>query len=519
MTTIRRRLTFWYTVALALTILAFGTLLYLERRQSSLRELDHRLLLEADLADRWLSESFTVLGRIVTTTAGGRPALDPGISAYLEALGDYLIVADTTGQILALSDPARELRAADLQRLTSVLDSLRLPKQAGNLDLGPPLGTQRYLAVRVEKAGPEVGAVMVATSLRQVAFGPTALLRSMLLIAPIILLGAVLVGYWLAGTSLRPVQGIMDEVDAISDGRSLHRRLAVPISGDEMARLAVTVNGMLARLELSFASLHRFTADASHELKTPLMVLRAGVERALIHPGVPSEILQSLDETLAQINQMSEMVENLLTLARADEGRAPLAVEESDLREVLGDVAETAGMLGESAGISVTTDMPNGPVRLAVDRHRIREMLLNLVTNAIKYTPQQGSVALTLGEDNGAVVVTVRDTGIGIAPGDLPHIFERFWRADPARSRTGDRPGTGLGLAITKWIAEAHGGSITVHSRPGRGTMFVVRLPKDGGQTETAGQGGSGADGQAESAGQRGRGGDVQRGGRGAPAA
>jgi signal transduction histidine kinase len=477
MTTIRRRLTFWYTVALGLTVFAFGTLLYLERRQSSLRELDRRLLLEADLADRWLRESYNVLGRIVTT-ASGRPALDPGISAYLEAVRDQLVVADTTGQILALSDAARELRADDLQQLTVMLDSLRLPKEAGNVDLGPPLGTYRYLAVRVEGAGPEVGGLLVATSLSQVAFGPADLLRSMLLIAPIVLLGAALVGYWLAGTSLRPVEGIMDEVEAISDGTSLHRRVAVPVSGDEMARLALTVNGMLARLEQSFASLHRFTADASHELKTPLMVLRAGVERALIHPGVPAEILQSLDETLAQINQMSEMVENLLTLARADEGRAPLALEQADLRDMLGDVAETAGMLGESAGISVTTEMPPVPVRLPVDRHRVREMLLNLVTNAIKYTPHGGTVALSLAEETDSIVFTVRDSGIGIAPGDLPHIFERFWRADPARSRTGERPGTGLGLAITKWIAEAHGGSITVQSRPGRGTIFVVRLPK-----------------------------------------
>jgi signal transduction histidine kinase len=270
----------------------------------------------------------------------------------------------------------------------------------------------------------------------------------------------------------------MDEVEAISDGRSLHRRLAVPRSGDEMARLAVTVNGMLARLEKSFASLHRFTADASHELKTPLMVLRAGVERALVHPGTPGEILQSLDETLAQINQMTEMVESLLTLARADEGRAPLAVEESDLRDLLSDVTETAGMLGESTGISVSSEMPGQPVRLAVDRHRIQEMLLNLVTNAIKYTPAGGKVALSLEDQDGVVSFTVQDSGIGIAPGDLPHIFDRFWRADPARSRSGQHPGTGLGLAITKWIAEAHGGSITVQSRPGRGTRFTVSLPR-----------------------------------------
>lgn len=477
MTTIRRRLTLWYTVALGVTMAAFGTLLYFERRQSSVRELDHRLALEVDLANRWLTGSYNVLGRIVTTT-GGQTSLDPGISAYLEAARDYLVVTDTAGQVLALSDVARQLSADALQTLTAPLDSVRLPKHGGTVDPGPPVGPVRYLANRVDSAGPEIGGILVATPVSQAAFGPRELLRSMLLIAPLMLLGAVLVGYWLAGTSLRPVQGIMDEVEAITDGRSLHRRLPVPLSTDEMARLTITVNGMLSRLEQSFASLRRFTADASHELKTPLMVLRAGVERALVHPGTPSEIIQSLDETLAQINQMSEMVESLLTLARADEGRAPLAVEEADLRDLLGDVAETAGILGEGTGVTVTSDMPSTPVHLAVDQQRIREMLLNLVTNAIKYTPRGGTIALSLSEQDDAVVFTVRDTGVGIAPGDLPHIFERFWRADPARSRTGDRPGTGLGLAITKWIAEAHGGSITVTSRPARGTMFTVRLPK-----------------------------------------
>jgi signal transduction histidine kinase len=477
MATIRRRLTVWYTVALAVTVLAFGTALYLERRQASLRELDQRLALEADLAQRWLAQSYKVLGRIVTTS-NLNPALDPGISAYLEAARDYLIVADTAGKVLALSDVARSLSAPALQRLTAPLDTLPLTRHSGVLGLQAPIGSVRYLVAPVENAGPIIGGILVAIPARQASFGPSDLLRSMLLIAPLILVGAGLVGYWLAGTSLRPVQGIMDEVDAISDGTSLHRRLAVPLSGDEMARLAATVNRMLARLETSFGSLHRFTADASHELKTPLMVLRAGVERALVHPGTPGEILQSLDETLAQINQMTEMVENLLTLARADEGRAPLAVEESDLKEIVADVAETAGMLGENAGVSTLHSMPETPVRLPVDRHRIREMLLNMVTNAIKYTPQGGTVALNLEQDEGAVTFTVQDSGVGIAAGDLPHIFDRFWRADQARSRTGERPGTGLGLAITKWIAEAHGGSITVQSRPGRGSVFTVRLPK-----------------------------------------
>lgn len=477
MTTIRRRLTLWYTVALAVTVLAFGTALYLERQQSGIKELDQRISLEADLAHRWLTESYKILGRIVTTT-GSSPALDPGISAYLESVRDYLVVADSAGQVLALSEVTRALPADALERLAGPLGSPGLTRHVGTLPLGPPTGPVRYLAIPVENAGPSISGLLVATPTAQAAFGPADLLRSMLLIAPIILVSAGLVGYWLAGTSLRPVQTIMDEVEAISDGRSLHRRLPVPLSGDEMARLALTVNGMLARLEQSFGSLHRFTADASHELKTPLMVLRAGVERALVHPGTPPEILQSLDETLAQINQMTEMVESLLTLARADEGRAPLAVEECDLRALVADVAETAGMLGESVGVTEVHTLPSAPVRLAVDGGRIREMLLNMVTNAIKYTPPGGTVALSLEEDAEAVTISVRDTGIGIAPGDLPHIFERFWRADPARSRTGEHPGVGLGLAITKWIVEAHGGSISVQSRPGRGSIFTVRLPR-----------------------------------------
>ncbi|HEX5386269.1 MAG TPA: ATP-binding protein [Gemmatimonadales bacterium] len=478
MSSIRRRLTVWYSVALGLTVLAFGTALYYERQQASRHELDRRLTIEADVATRWLVESYRVLGRLVTDAPS--PALDPGISAYLEAFRDYLIVADTSGNVVGLSGVTRPLAASEFERLSAPLQPLRGPRASGVIDFDPPLGSVRYLAVRVDSAGPGIGALLVATATAEASYGPSALLESMLLIAPLVLAASLALGYWLARTSVQPLLGIMEEVEAITDGRSLHRRVALPPASDEVARVAVTINGMLARLEQSFASLRRFTADASHELKTPLMVLRAGVERGLTHPQTPREVMQSLDETLEQLNQMTEMVDNLLTLARVDEGRAPLSLEEGDLREVVADVSETAGMLGEDAQVVVSTRMPPAPVRLPMDRHRIREMLLNLVTNAIKYTPPGGQVGLSLTEADGVVTLVVQDTGIGIAPGDLPHIFDRFWRADPARSRTGERAGTGLGLAITKWIAEAHGGAITVQSRPGRGTTFTVRLPAAG---------------------------------------
>jgi heavy metal sensor kinase len=475
MRTLRARLALGYSLALVAVLLVFGTALYFELRKPSREELDQRTALDASFAVRYLEESYRVLGRVVSPPP--RQELDPGVSAAFEGFQDLMIVVGTKGEVRYLSEHARELDFAALDRLSALLRPLPEERRIGNVDLGPGHPGFRYLVEPVGGAGPEIGAVLVATPTNRTTFDPRALLRAMFVVAPVILLAAVLLGAWLAGTAVRPVQGIINEVEAITDGRSLHRRLAVPLSGDEISRLALTLNGMLARLEQSFSGLRRFTADASHELKTPLMVLRAGVERALTHPGTAPEALEALDETLQQISQMSEMVENLLTLARADEGRAPLAKERCDLRELVAEAVETAGMLAEPGDVRVESRLPDGPVEIEADRHRIRELLLNLVTNAIKYTPAGGEVGVALATTREAAEITVRDTGIGIAPGDLPHIFERFWRADPARSRTGDRPGTGLGLAITKWIAEAHGGSITVQSRPGRGTMFTVTLP------------------------------------------
>jgi signal transduction histidine kinase len=217
-------------------------------------------------------------------------------------------------------------------------------------------------------AGPEIGGILVAAPLERAAPDVNVFLRAMLVTAPFVLLASVLVGWELARRALVPVERIIDELEAITDGRSLHRRLAVPTAGEEVARLAQTLNGMLTRLEQSFASLRRFTADASHELKTPLMVVRAGVERALTDGDTPDEVLASLDETLEEINRMSELVESLLTLARADEGRAPLAVDRTDLRELVAEASRDGGHAGRGANVTVTSIIPEGPVWAAVDR-------------------------------------------------------------------------------------------------------------------------------------------------------
>jgi signal transduction histidine kinase len=473
MRTIRGRLAVWYAVALMLSLAGFGAAVASALRKPNVAALDAQLGNERALAINYLVESYRVLGSLVPP---GTQALAPAIAAGLQGFRDYLVVTDSAGRELYVSDVATALRFSDLQRLSAPL-AVR-PVQAEprviRLDDGRAL---RTLPTPLSAAGPEIGGILVAAPLDRAAPEVNVFLRAMLVTAPFVLFASVLVGWELARRALVPVERIIDELEAITDGRSLHRRLAVPRAGEEVARLAQTLNGMLARLEQSFSSLRRFTADASHELKTPLMVVRAGVERALTDADAPDEVLASLDETLDQINRMNELVEGLLTLARADEGRAPLAVERTDLRELVAEASETAGMLGEGADVTVTTRMADGPVWAAVDRRRIRELLLNLVTNAIKYTPAGGRVELQLDERADQILLIVRDSGIGIAAGDLPHVFERFWRADLARSRTGERPGTGLGLAITKWIAEAHGGSIAVSSRPGRGSVFTVTLP------------------------------------------
>ncbi len=486
MHSIRSRLAISYTIALTATIIVFGAALYWERRQSSVREaeqqLEVRLTEEFRFAIRWLQEQARQ-GQVVVAlpNLGQRDSTYELVSdarTMFEGMRDYLFVADNAGRLVYVSPPARNLTAQALIEVRRIILRQPVVQRRGQLELLPGQPEFRFLLDSIGSVGGELGSILVAAQPTTELNGPAQLLVSMILVAPLILVASTLVGYWLAGRPLRSVDGIVAELEAIQDGRSLHRRLAVPAGEDELSRLAEKLNEMISRVEGSFNALRRFTADASHELKTPLMVLRAGVERSLTDPETPNELMGSLDETLRQINQMSELVTNLLTLARADEGRAGLVQRDADLRELVREALETAELLGTDQGITVRSDLPPEPVVVPLDPPRIRQLLMNLVTNAVKYTPAGGQVSIRLSETDESAVLSVADTGIGIAPGDLEHVFERFWRADPARSRTGERPGTGLGLAICKWIAEAHGGGIAVQSRPGRGTIFTVTLPR-----------------------------------------
>ncbi len=479
MQTIRGRLTAWYSIALALTLAAFAAVLYGARRGASYQDLDQRIQSEAALTGGILAESYRARGVLVRGDTAGRPVLIPDLAALLEAVPDYLIITARDGSLLFASPDARALTFQQVEQLRLVAAAPPSGRTSGALLLEPD-GPKLHYALRyVTDAGPQFGAIFAGANLRTAELSAEQLLSTIALILPLGLVTALLMGSWIARRALAPVDRIITEVREITDGRSLHRRLAEPMVKDELGRLTETLNQMMTRLERSFAALRRFTADASHELKTPLTVLRAGVERAITMPSLPSEALAALEETLQEINRMTELVEALLMLARADEGTAPLHRETVDLRAIVEETGEPRELLAAEAGVNMEVATPADPVIVPVDASRIRQLILNLLTNAVKYTPAGGSVRLQLGPSNGRVTLTVADSGVGIAPGDLPHIFDRFWRADSARTRTGERSGTGLGLAICKWIAEAHGGTIDVQSRPGRGTTFTVTLPRE----------------------------------------
>jgi len=476
---IRGRLTLWYATALILSLAVFAVVLYFARRSASYQDLDRRIQSEADLTAGILAESYRARGVLVEPDTANRPVLIAEVAAVLEVVPDYLVLTSRDGRLLFASPDARALTFGEFERLTALV--ARTPsgetRATGRHDVRPSGPTLHYVIRGIPQAGGQFGALFAGADTRSAELGLQQLVSTIVVAFVIGLVPAVLVGRWLAGRALEPVDHMITEVREITDGRTLHRRLAVPMVKDELARLAETLNQMMARLERSFAALRRFTADASHELKTPLTVVRAGVERAITRPDVPQETLAALEETLQEVNRMTELLDSLLTLARADEGRAELHREPVDLRSIVTEAGETGDLLADHAGVTMEIRTPAEPIVLPVDRSRVRQLVLNLIENAVKYTPRGGNVSVQLSANDGRILLTVADSGIGIAAGDLPHIFDRFWRADSARTRTGERPGTGLGLAISKWIAEAHGGSIEVQSRPGRGTTFTVTFP------------------------------------------
>ena len=402
--------------------------------------------------------------------------LAPKIVQRLQWVPGYLVVVDTAGRAVYRSDDVLRLQGHDMATLQTQLADL--PKCGEALIFTLDSLQERILFVSRSFAGNPGGLSRIASGAvaTRASTIPREYLLDSFLIVPLIIGAAGLGAFLFLGRTQRQLNEITTEVAAITDGRSLHRRLALSEETTDFADLVTTLNAMISRLETSFGGLRRFTADASHELKTPLAVLRADVERAMMESSSQNERMVALEECLQEVRRMTDLVESLLTLARADEGRFDLHREPVELQPLVQEVYETALILGEAQGVTVNLPFTADVVVMA-DRTRLRQLFLNLVTNAIKYTPAGGKVELGVGRHPDNVTFAVRDTGIGISAADFPHIFERFWRADRVRSRMSERGGFGLGLAISQWIAQAHGGTLTASSRLGRGSLFTVTLP------------------------------------------
>ncbi len=290
---------------------------------------------------------------------------------------------------------------------------------------------------------------------------------------PLVLLASLL-GYWLSGKSLAPVGKIIRTAEMIGVD-NLSRRLEVPKPHDELRRLTETLNAMLGRIESSFHKITQFTADASHDLRTPLSIIRTSAEIGLRRPRSAEDYCDTLRNILQMSIETSELLENLLTLARADAGASGLDMHPLELGAHVRKVKERAEVLSSEKELELVLNIPAAPVWVRADALAIDRLLLILVDNAVKYTPTGGRCEIELASADQHAEITVRDTGTGIAETDLGSIFERFTRADRTRSR--NIPGAGLGLAIARWITDTHGGTIAAQSELGAGSEFQVRLP------------------------------------------
>ena len=382
--------------------------------------------------------------------------------------GDLFQVCDQDGQWLYRSVPLESNNVAIVRP-----DVLIAPKFETLQVQGRSL---RFYSTRIDVNGRPY-TVQVAAPMHE-AFEALDRFRLLLLFAaPLLVTAASVGGYWLSTRALSPVDEISRTAQRISI-ENLADRLPVWQTGDQLQRLSETLNAMLSRLDAAVRRITQFTADASHELRAPVSLIRTTAEVAVQRKDrTAEEYFGALKEILEESERTSEVVDSLMLLARADSGKETFECASANACGVVREAADQGEKLARNHGLAFAVGLPNTPVPIQADSNALRRALLILIDNAVKYTPRGGSVKVNLEPSKDFALVSVSDTGIGIAQADLPHIFDRFWRADKARSR--EQGGAGLGLSIAKWIVEMHCGSIDVKSDLGKGSTFNLRVPLD----------------------------------------
>lgn len=452
---IRWRLTIWYGIVLAGVLVCFSFVVYLGMQRRLLARTDMELdeeLLEVALESR-LSKNIHELRQHLLQRFHRHESFD------------FRVLSVPEGTVLFRS-----------QRLQSVKWPPPAPTQSSTAlhetDSIPSFGTTRIASRTVD--GPESQLVIqVLTSLAPNQEELRSFALMLLSIGPTAIAVALLGGYWLARKALAPVDVMATAAEQITV-TDLSRRLTVLNPDDELGRLTQTLNGMLDRLQASIEKMRRFTADAAHELRTPLAVLRTEAEVCLNSPRSVDEYREVVETTLDETNRLSQLTDQLLLLSREDGGFACRELEPVELDRLLEGVIDYAEGLAEQKGVQFEVNQLD---RAAItgDEIRLSQLFFNLLDNAVKYTPTGGKVTVSCRKQDDALCVRIEDTGIGIGSDDLPHIFERFYRAEKSRNRS--LGGTGLGLAICRAIAEAHDGTIRADSTLGRGSVFEVIFP------------------------------------------
>ncbi len=458
---IRVRLTLWYLAILALGLGALSVGSWFAMRASLLHAIDHELGDRVRGVETFLREELAVLSPAQLRDEFREHAqLGPG--------GDLFQVCNAKGEWIYRS---------------TLLENNRVPVRSP-AELGGETGgivesvtvdriPMRIASRRVMVQGAPY-TVQVARPLPEFYEALDRFLEILFFSVPMVLFAASVGGYWISTRALRPVEEIRSAAQSISI-RNLSERLATPMSGDELQRLSETLNDMLARLSDSVQRMSQFTADASHELRSPLSLIRITAELAAQQARTKDELLDDMKQVLLEAERMSRLIDSLLLLARADSRDDGLQKEWTDwslgVREAVAQVSNAA----KEKQIHIALEAPPEPVVVLGDAESLRRVVFILLDNAIKYSPADSPVRVSIAAQDGEAVCVVRDQGIGISAEDRQHIFDRFWRADKVRSR--GLGGAGLGLSIAQWIVGRHDGGIAVSSEPAKWSEFEIRIP------------------------------------------